>query len=426
MAMYSDEIFDVIEQIANTSSKNDKKAILEKYLQDVDFKMVIRWALDPFITFGIAKVPKRAPFGGGEHFDNYTFELLNNLEERKLTGGEARSWVKEELDELTEKSAELLTRILTKDLRAGFSAKTVNAVLPNTIPSFECMLAHPFKKYSSKVKYPVAAELKLDGIRVLALVRPYKPSVEFFTRSGIEITSLDHLKEEFIPIGKTLGYEGVMFDGEVVSGSFFKTASDIRKKGVKATDAVYYAFDVMPIGDFISCGNRKTHPWSVRQGALTKCIDDTKKGGIRRLPNFIMKSEEEVYDLYNKVRDRGFEGVVIKDMNGLYTPTRSPAWLKIKAEESEDLRILGAFEGTGKYVGMLGGFIVDREGTPVNVGGGFSDEERETFWKIYQVNPDDLKDRICEVLFHEVTPDGSLRHPRYKRMRDTIKSGVKE
>jgi len=93
--------------------------------------------------------------------------------------------------------------------------------------------------------------------------------------------------------------------------------------------------------------------------------------------------------------------------------------MKIKAEESVDLVVKGAFEGEGKYQGTLGGLLCDFKGVEVRVGGGYSDEERKEFWRLYQ---HDLKranageplllGTLIEVEFHEITPDGSLRHPR--------------
>jgi DNA ligase-1 len=62
---------------------------------------------------------------------------------------------------------------------------------------------------------------------------------------------------------------------------------------------------------------------------------------------------------------------------------------------------------------MLGGFIVDYKGKEVRVGSGFSDAERHDLWfsKHSQIG------NIIEVKYHEVTPDGSLRHPVFGGFR---------
>jgi len=119
------------------------------------------------------------------------------------------------------------------------------------------------------------------------------------------------------------------------------------------------------------------------------------------------------------------EGLIVKIPDAAYAKKKSFDWLKVKTQETEDLRIINAFSGEPhtKYVHCLGGLIVERQGVQVRVGGGFSDHERETIWQLYltdKQNPDNhaLIGRLIEVEFHEVTPDGSLRHPRFVRFRD--------
>jgi DNA ligase-1 len=64
-------------------------------------------------------------------------------------------------------------------------------------------------------------------------------------------------------------------------------------------------------------------------------------------------------------------------------------------------------------MGMAGGVIVDFKGVPVRVGSGLSDSQR-AFW--YQ-DPDEIIGRTAEILYQNVTPAGSLRHPRLKGLR---------
>ena len=33
--------------------------------------------------------------------------------------------------------------------------------------------------------------------------------------------------------------------------------------------------------------------------------------------------------------------------------------------------------------------------------------------------------RLIEVKYHEITPDGSMRHPRFARVRDLLEKGEK-
>ncbi|MCY1372462.1 DNA ligase D, ligase domain [compost metagenome] len=141
----------------------------------------------------------------------------------------------------------------------------------------------------------------------------------------------------------------------------------------------------------------------------------------------------------------------MKDLSAPYSRRRSKAWLKIKAEETADLRVIGAYHGeVGKqFEKSLGGLIVDFNGVYVDIGGGYSvNRDGKSRDEFYEAVVRDLKKlglvwhqgerfilskprldaltsmsaevlgRLIEVEFHEVTEDGSLRHPRYVRFRD--------
>ena len=181
--MNSDEIFDAIEEIAAISSKTGKQALIEKYGKDEIFKWVLEAALNPFKTYGLAKRPAKSIVTGLElssTFDGDTWLVLKKLESRELAGNAAKMVVSSLLTSLTPKSAELLWRIISKDLRAGFSETTVNKAIPGLIPTFDCMLAHKFEAKRIK-SWPVVAEPKLDGVRVLCFVLQGS-EVKFFSR----------------------------------------------------------------------------------------------------------------------------------------------------------------------------------------------------------------------------------------------------
>lgn len=435
--MNSDEIFDVIEAIASESSKSAKEALIRKHGGDNDFVAVLEAALNPFKTYGIAKRPE-TPSLGVHLFSKETWALLNNLEARTLTGNAAREALSDQLNGLSPRSRELLWRIVSKDLRAGFSESTVNKAIPGTIPTFDCMLAHPFEHGRIK-RFPVAAEPKLDGVRVLAFVDVTKPEVKFFSRSGKEFTTFDHLKDPLIQViddfranlrldqdfddadveyFADMGCEdfAVVFDGEIVSGSFNKTVSEVRRKDEQAKDAIFNVFDVLPMELFSQSDKVPSrYNYNQRREVLEDMMGKLPKTHpVQLLPRYLVSSVAEIHSLYESVRARGLEGLIIKDTAAPYYRRRNHAWMKIKAEESVDVPIVGFEEGTGKYEGMLGALVVKHKGVHVNVGTGLSDSQRESFWHDRHL----LTGRLCEVQYHEETPDGSLRHPRFIRFRD--------
>jgi DNA ligase-1 len=85
----------------------------------------------------------------------------------------------------------------------------------------------------------------------------------------------------------------------------------------------------------------------------------------------------------------------------------------MKPSITEDLKIVDVQEGTGKYLGRLGAIIVEREGVKINVGSGFKDEERCIIQEASQ-----FIGKIVEVKYDSLTPDKSLRFPRFVRLRE--------
>lgn len=137
--MNSDFIFDTIEEVASTSKTKQKLEIINSKLANNELvASLFKFTYDPLIRFGVRDVE---PLGihGTNTIDFESVSLLNNLYESQLTGNAAREALKTEFERLTEKSANLLYRVIQKDLRAGFSDSTVNKVYKNLIPEFPYM-----------------------------------------------------------------------------------------------------------------------------------------------------------------------------------------------------------------------------------------------------------------------------------------------
>jgi len=139
-----------------------------------------------------------------------------------------------------------------------------------------------------------------------------------------------------------------------------------------------------------------------------------KYPGLLLVPSYSISNEDEAYKYYHKFLDDGDEGAIVKRGDGTYHQRRHRDWMKMKAVNDVDLRVEKIIQGEGKYHGMMGAAIVSYKGKRNSIGTGWSDEERATFWK----NPKLIVNKIIEIHFHEVTPDGNLRHSRFHRIRE--------
>ena len=119
--------------------------------------------------------------------------------------------------------------------------------------------------------------------------------------------------------------------------------------------------------------------------------------------------------------DEGYEGIMIKNLSAPYECKRNTFWLKWKPVHDYDLKVIDIEEGTGKNVDKMGALVcegIDNDKfIRVNVGSGFSDDERTEYWN----NKDDVIGRSVVILADSISKnqnDGySLRFPRFKCFR---------
>jgi len=210
---------------------------------------VCKLALDPFITYGINNVPMpEEPANLNWCFRDTTWRILEDLASRKTTGGDATNRVVNEMARMSNESRELLKRILTKDLRCGVTAKTVNTVEPGMVPTFDCQLAHKYEERHIK-QWPVAVEPKYDGMRALLILEP--EGGQFVSRTGKPYVAVQWLADEihkwiFIDRNALLTpMSGMVIDGELVNpeGDFYSVGGARGKSEFR--DAYFMAFDML-------------------------------------------------------------------------------------------------------------------------------------------------------------------------------------
>lgn len=410
---------DLLTAVRSESSRTNKLYALKSAFAGPTgpfLKKFVRYALEPTLTFNVGKTTvdaSRIGAHGSDAIGLHDFEMLDQLAQRKMTRSTGGSWASDRVSRMRPAEAEAFICLLDKDLAWGIGASSINEAIPGFLTEFHCMLAAKYE--ASDLKFPVYVEPKYDGMRVLAIVED--KIVRFYTRSGKDVNSLPQsISDRLLGLAADLSEDGaIVFDGEVMGDSFKETMEKARRKSEVFEDARYYVFDWLSRETFSTIGKRpSTLTYNQRRVQLQSA---TRRIGppssVILPPAYIASSEEEVSHYYNTFRDSGLEGAIVKAFSGPYVGKRSPYWMKLKGEETLDLKIVSMVEGEGKYVGMLGALVVDHNGVLVNVGTGLSDDDRSLFWS----NQSLYINKLVEVQFQEVTPDGSLRHPRYLRMR---------
>jgi DNA ligase-1 len=416
-------------------SRLNKEAIIEVIAKEGndEFFAGCRLALDPMITFGLKQIPEKTNEDGlGLSWDSFV-AITERLRNRTLTGNAARDAVNDLINQSTQSEWNgWYRRILIKDLRCGASEKTINKVVEKkyasyAIPIFGCQLAHDSANHESKVTGKKYIEVKLDGVRVITIVRT-DGRVDMFSRNGKELLNFPHVAEQISAVVKQdpPAYDLVL-DGEIMSSSFQDLMTQVhRKSDVKANDAILNLFDVLPLADF------EKGIWDKRQEDRSAMVYYWHKKHKDVLPNVAVVGHElvdldtaEGQQRYKEINAKaiagGYEGIMLKDPEASYECKRSVAWLKLKPFIEVSLEVVAVEEGTGKNVGKLGALVCEGEDDGkrirVNVGSGFTDIDRDTFWS----SRGSLSGNIVEVRADAVTQnqDGtySLRFPRFKGFR---------
>jgi DNA ligase-1 len=419
-------------------SRLNKEAIIEAIAQEGnnEFFEGCRLALDPMITFGIKQVKEKTDEDGpGLSWDSFTL-ILTGFVNRTVTGNLAR----DTLDKMMKSATKAewngwYRRILIKDLRCGTSEKTINKVVEKkyaqyAIPVFGCQLAHDSANHESKVSGKKLIEVKLDGVRVITIVHT-DGRVDMFSRNGKELVNFPHIAEQISTVVKKAPppYD-LILDGEVMSSSFQDLMTQIhRKSSAKANDAILNLFDFIPLEDF------EKGIWDRTQTIRSQMVQAWVEKNHEDLPNVTCLANELIdldteegqlrfKEINSQAVAGGYEGIMIKDPDAGYECKRSVSWLKLKPFIEVSLTVVATEEGTGRNVGKLGAFVCEGEddgkNIKVNVGSGFSDSNRDSYWS----SRDTVIGSVVEVRADAITQnqDGtySLRFPRFKGFRGFV------
>ena len=302
---------------------------------------------------------------------------------------------------------------------------------------FEPMMA----KVGERPPTPDAAwgfEFKWDGIRALAYVEGGR--VRLLSRSGEDVTPR---YPEVHPMGRAIGSQEVILDGEVVAldekgrPSFeeiqqrmgLNSESEVRRK-MKEVPVTYMIFDLV----WLEGHSLFTTPYAERRRRLAEL---KLSGPSWQTPPF--EKGQGGAAMLDASAKAGLEGIVAKKLDSPYEPgKRSGSWVKVKNRKGQELVIAGWLEGEGKRRGVPGSLLVgyyDKSKFVYagKVGTGFTDAMLDKLKDLLtplerKASPFDggsppraahfVKPKLVgEFEFVEWTRSGQLRAPAFKGLR---------
>lgn len=393
------EHVETLDRLATMKSRSEKIALLKEKLENPEFRKIVDYTLNPHKTFGISDYdiePEMAHMSDVGDF----FTFMDKLIARQITGKRARllAGVYALHGDNLERILEV---ILQKDLNCGVGVKTVNEAYPGLIPEFNICKAEDYR--NKPEDFPFYQAPKVDGMRGLAMCQSLN-DVSLRSGDGFELGALSDLRRS-VGILYDEVKDPFVLDAELDAGSLADTLSQVKRRREPTTPVYLRVFDFVPLNTFFSGTCRLT--LEQRLDMLDSLLGNAK-GLIQLLPQTLVHNDAEVQALFEDHLEQGYEGSMMRQPKSLYDLKRSWAWQKLKLKNTLDLKVIGMIEGSGANKGMLGSLICDFNGVAVHVFG-YKREQRIEFWK--------MMPSVIEVKYQNITPDGSLRHCRFVRVR---------
>lgn len=389
-------ILSIITSLASTSSSITKESILNHNINNLELKETFRLALDPLLNFYIKGIPPaRVPKSTTPSMSlRVAMKMLEDeFATRKLTGNDAKHRLAVILDVLSNDDAEIIKRIIGRNLKCGVSEGIIKKVWDDLVLSYPCMLVSPMDS-SKKIKFPVIVQTKMDGMRFNAVVREFG-DVSYYSRNG-KVLDLKNSIDECFRKSHTV-YDGELLvidtDGKILDR---KTGNGILTKFQKGTGTHEESrriraviWDAIPLDEFKSC--RCVIPYSER----FDCVKENVGYRVSAVCSQICNSMDEINAIYQENLKQGEEGVIIKDPKSQWEDKRVKHQMKLKAELEADLFCESIIPGTGKYQNLIGSLAcISSDGkVRVSVGTGLTDSQR-------YMNPNFFIGKIISVKYN--------------------------
>jgi bifunctional non-homologous end joining protein LigD len=279
-------------------------------------------------------------------------------------------------------------------------------------------------------------ELKYDGYRLLA--RREGGRAELRYRSGDEVTGLFPeiaAAVEALPADLALDGEVVVLAPagrpafQALQGRGGLTRREDQLRAAAEAPATLFAFDLLALAG----RDLRALPLLARKRLLAEVVP--RRGAVR----FADHVEGRGADFYREVVARGLEGVMAKRADAPYRAGRARAWLKVRADRTADLAVVGFTAPRSGRRGFGALLLARREAGgwvfAGSVGSGFTDGDLSTLHARLRpraraappcggpvpAGPGNTwvaPEVVVEVRYREWTADGVLRLPVFLRVRD--------
>lgn len=274
-----------------------------------------------------------------------------------------------------------LNSCVQSKLDEGYVENEADLTAKNDLCPFP-MLAQDFAKHSSKIKFPCMVQKKYDGIRCIFF------KGKFFSRNRKEFVNLHHLYFD----------SDLVFDGELYNHdlTFQELISIVKDE--KCTDKTKVKFVVYDVIMF-------EFTFEERFEILKNFVFDNDYIQVAPTSNCLDKFEIDA--CLDAFIQEGYEGAIVRNMQGKYSCNRSFDLQKYKKFLTDEFEIVGFKCGEGLEQDCIIWVCKAKNGNKFFVRPVGSREERMEQFK----SGNKSVGKMLTVKYQELTNDGTPRFP---------------
>lgn len=226
-----------------------------------------------------------------------------------------------------------------KQLKKGYvktieeaEAGAVDAIIEGGIAP---MLAHKFSEQGHKIKYPALAQPKLDGHRCIATFSDMN-TVSLWSRTRKPINSVPHINEALKSLHDVIALDGELYNHDY-HNNFEELSSKIRQEEpAEGCEIIQYHVYDFP-NPYMTNMERATI-----LGLLKEKFEGTP---IHVVETLVVNNEDELMEAFDHFVAEGYEGCMVRNMDGLYVNKRSYDLQKVKDFLDDEFKVVGVKVG---------------------------------------------------------------------------------
>jgi len=299
-----------------------------------------------------------------------------------------------------------------KQLKKGYVQSIEDAQMGKTDDCIEGgvfpILAHKFSEQGHKIKYPALCQSKLDGHRCVSQSDGYE--ISLWSRTRKPIKSAPHISEAIHMVFSINDIELPFLDGELYNHNyrtnFEELSSLIRQDEPKEgyENIQYHVYDI-PVGGLTNYERYQ------KLETLRLLFAGTP---VHIVETIVVNDEDELMMAFEHFLAEGYEGCMVRNMDGLYVNKRSYDLQKVKEFLDDEFKVTGVKVGTK---GSMAGKAVFTFELPNNETFDAKMKGKLDDLVQYAEHPELIIGKMVTVKYQGYTKYGKPRFPVAERIR---------